>query len=254
MQNEEDYQDMKDYLDLQSDEVRDSCRIVTPEMMSCNFALRIDKNVPNVFVPRMPRSAMPSENDSCPRVSVAATLLGCHIGYFRAEKELQNGSFNKPGTPDPFLGGYIISKIDFSLALLPNERLVGDSDSTEEMWLVAYSPEHHQFKPIPVGKMFIAELVYIPVSNRHPQMRLTYYITHNEPQGLWLNKSVKLEPGCYRVIVHWPSIWQRNIHNEEGVVVQQIDQTQFDEHKQLSAAMLNYQDAIAGAKPAYLNW
>ena len=250
----EDYQDIKTHLSLQSDDVQDNCRIVTPDMMHCKFALHIDKNVPVSFTPRMPRSAMPSENDSCARVTVAATVLGCYIGYFRAEKDVEFLSVPKPGEKDPFLGGYTISKLDFTHALLPNEKLVGDAHSTEEMWLVPYNPEHVRFTPVPIGKLFLEEVSYLPVSGRKPQLRLVMYLIHEEPTGLWLNKLTKLEPGCYRIGVHWPSIFERNVHDEKNVSCVSISREQFDERKRAIAAFLDrHVDALPN-RPAFFSW
>lgn len=250
----EDYSDLKDYLGLQSDAVQENCRIVTPDMMHCDFALHIDKNTPKEFVPRMPRSAMPSENDSCPRVTVAATIIGCYIGYFRGERDLETGSLPKPNDKDPYLGGYSISKIQFTHALWPNEKLVGDAHSTEELWLVPYNTEHVRFVPIEVGKLFVSEITYLPVAGKKPQMRLVMYVEHNEPAGLWLNKAVKLEPGRYRVGIHWPSMWERNVHDEAGVTYEVVSQEIYEARKKRVAAMLSRDADALPNKPVFFNW
>lgn len=255
MDENEDYIDLKDYLALQSDDVQNNCRIVTPEMLHCEFALHIDKNTPKEFVPRMPRSAMPSENDTCPRVTVAATLLGCYIGYFRGERDLENGSTHKPTDKDPYLGGYAISKMAFNHALMPNEKLVGDAKNTEELWLVPYNVEHTRFTPVVVGKLFVSEMTYLPVAGKKPQMKLTIYITHEEPAGLWLNKLTKLEPGCYKVEVHWPSLYDRNIHDAKHVSCEVVPVEQFEERKTRVAAFLSrHSDSLATEKPAFFSW
>lgn len=250
----EDYQEMQEFLSFQSDEVQENCRIVTPDMMGCEFALHVDKNTPGAFVPRMPRSAMPSENDTCPRVTVAGTVMGCYIGYFRGERDLQDGSFPRPGQHDPFMGGYHISRINFKHALWPNEKLVSDAHSSEELWLVPYNADNASYVPEKIGKMFVSELTFIPVSGHKPRVRLVVYVTHNEPKGLWFNREVKLEVGCYRAIVEWPSIWTRALHQTDGVTIEKVSQEAFDEAKKLTAAMLSrHVDALPN-RPAYLSW
>lgn len=250
----EDYQEIQEYLSFQSDEVQQNCRIVTPDMMGCDFALHVDKNVPDAFVPRMPRSAMPSENDSCPRVTVAGTIIGCYIGYFRGERDIQDGTMPKVGVKDPFLGGYHISRLDFTHALWPNDQLVGDAHSSEELWLVPYSTHSARFVPVKIGKLFVSELTFIPVAGSKPRVRLVMYVTHNEPMGIWLNRETKLEVGCYRVIINWPSIWKRDMHDTQGVSVEKITQEDFDEAKKLSAAMLSLHGDKLPHRPAFLSW
>jgi hypothetical protein len=250
----EDYQEMQEYLSLQSDEVQENCKIVTPDMMNCEFALHVDKNVPPVFVPRMPRSAMPSENDTCARVTVAGTVLGCYIGYFRGERDIQDGSFQRPGVKDPFLGGYVISRMDFKHALLPNANLVSDAHSSEELWLVPYNTENTRYTPVAIGKMFVEELTFLPISGKKPQVRLVMYISHQETRGIWLNRTQKLEIGCYRVTINWPSVWTRDMHDIKGVVAAKIEQGEFDEHKQRVAAFLDrHVDALPN-RPMFMSW
>lgn len=250
----EDYQEMQEFVSLQSDEVQENCRIVTPDMMNCAFALHVDKNVPTEFVPRMPRSAMPSENDTCARVTVAGTVIGCYIGYFRGERDLQDGSFQRPGQKDPFLGGYTISRLDFQHALLPNAQLVSDAHSSEELWLVPYNTENTRYKPVPIGKMFVAELTFLPVSGKKPQVRLVLYISHTELQGLWLNRAIKLPPGCHKATIHWPSIWTRDMHDAKGVQVEPVEQLVFDEHKQRVAAFLDRHVDALPHRPVFFGW
>jgi hypothetical protein len=250
----EDFEEITEYVSLQSEEVQENSRIVTADMLNCSFALHVDKNTPEKFVPRMPRSAMPSENDTCPRVTVAATLIGCYIGYFRGEKDLQDGSIPVPSHKDPFLGGYVISRIEFTHALLPNEKLVSDSRETEELWLVPYNTKNASYTPTPIGKFFVSELTFIPRSGHKPEILFVMYISHEEPAGLWLNKSVKLEPGFYRVHVRWPSIWRRDVHDEKHIQVEVIDEKEFNERKQIAAAFLDYPVMTDSPKPAFLNW
>ena len=250
----EDHLEMQEFLELQSDEVQANCKIVTPDMMGCEFALHVDKNTPQAFVPRMPRSAMPSENDTCARVTVAGTIIGCYIGYFRGERDIQDGSVQKPGAKDQFLGGYQISRIDFEHALLPNEQLVSDAPSSEELWLVPYNTDNTSYKPIQIGKMFVEELTFLPVSGQKPEVKLVLYVFHEEPAGIYLNRAVKLEPGYYKVNIHWPSVWRRDMHDLEGVSVQPVTQEEFQERKQRVAAFLSRHSDALPNKPVFTNW
>lgn len=250
----EDYVEMQEFLSLQSDEVQENSKIVTPDAMGCEFALHVDKNTPAQFVPRMPRSAMPSENDTCARVTVAGTLIGCYIGYFRGEKDIQDGSIQKPNNTDPFLGGYHISRIDFTHALLPNAELVGDADSSEELWLVPYNAANARYVPKKIGKMFVSQLTFLPVSGQKPEINLTMYVWHEEPQGVWLNREVKLDPGCWKVDIHWPSIWKRNVHDAKNVKVQAVELAEFESQKKRVAAFLDRHLDKLGDRPLFTSW
>lgn len=251
---QEDYEEIREWLELQADDVQANCVIVTPETMGAEFALHVDKRVPEKFYPRMPRSAMPSENSTSPRVTVACTIMGCYIGYFRGERDIQEGSIPNANHHDPYLGGYVISRMDFNHAVKPNDQLVGDAHSTEELWLVPYNTENVSYAPVPVGKLFVDELTFLPVSGHKPQVKLTMYVEHEESRGLWLNKTTKLEVGCYRVSVHWPSIWRRDMHDEKHVQVEKITKEEFDERKKRSAAFLDHQIEVAHGKPAFMSW
>jgi hypothetical protein len=250
----EDYQEMKEFLELQSDAVQENCRVVSPSMMNCEFALHIDKNPPDHFVPRMPRSAMPSENDTCARVTVAATVIGCYIGYFRAERDIQDGSMPRPNASDTYKGGYIISRIDFQHALLPNQNLVSDALSSEEMWLVAYNTANTRFTPRPVGKIFIKEITFLQRTAHKPEVKAVMFMEHQEEQGLWLSKEHKLQPGFYRIEIHWPSIWRRSIQDAKATQAFPISEEEYIKEKNLAAAFLDrHVDALPN-KPAFMSW
>lgn len=248
MDKAQDLQDLKDFLVLQSDSVQENCVIVTPEQMGVKYALHIDKNVPEALVPRMPRSAMITENDSCPRVTVACTLLGCYIGYFRTEADVTKGSFQRPEIKDQFRGGYEISKIPFDHALKPNKKMVPDGERFEELWLVSYNEEHTEYTPERVGKIFVSELKYIPASGRAPQLEPTFYIENNDPEGMWLDKENKLEVGHYKLTVRWPSIFVRSIFKNEFYELTKIEESEFNAQKQKCADLLEYQ------QPKYMGW
>lgn len=247
----EDLQDIKDFVSLQSDEVQENCTIVTPSDMGVSWALHIDKNVPEEYIPRMPRSAMPSENDSCARVTVACTLLGCYIGYFRTEQDTLYGSAEVPNKKDNYKGGYVISKVPFDHGLKPNRKLVSDSDRFEEVWLVTYNEDHTEYAPTEIGKLFVSELKYLPVSGAKPRLELTFYIENRDPEGMWLDKTTKLGVGYYRLNVRWRNINTRSIFEHEFFQLDEIDESEYLSQKKRSADMLSYE---LPNKPKFMGW
>jgi hypothetical protein len=110
---------IQDFIGLQCRGVRDNVNIVTSDQLGRNYMLRIDKKLPDVFYPNMPKSADPRENDSCPRITCAPTLLGCMIGYFRMESDITAGSLPDESGYHAFFGGYYISKLPFDACLKP---------------------------------------------------------------------------------------------------------------------------------------
>ena len=249
-----DYDEIAAALALQSKFVQKNAEIVTPAMMGCDYSLRIDRNVPKTFIPKMPRSAMNSENDSCARVCVAATLLGCYVGFSRGENDVIEGSVQWKGEKDNFLGGYTISRLDFKHALKPGVKLVPDAELTEELWLVSYNKATLEYKPNVIGKMFVSDLTYLPVSGRRPNLEIVFFVENNSSDDLILSKEVSVPPASYsRVKVNWPSVYERSISNGEVSVVQ-VDKSVYEEKKKLVANFLNrHSDAVPG-KPRFFSW
>lgn len=247
------FEDIKNYLSLQTKEVQANANIVDPSMMGVLWSMHIDKNTPPVFTPRMPKSAMASENDSCPRVTVACTLLGCYIGYFRGEEDVANGSPRNEGESDHFLGGYNISKLRFNQALKPKPKLVRDADRSEELWLVPYNDQNTEYKPIIIGKMFVSALSYLPVSGEYPNISITLYVQNTDTDGMWLDRKIKLDVGYYKVHVTWPSLFERSIYNEK-TEVETISKDEFENRKRAVANFLNRHTDILKNTPKYLSW
>lgn len=246
-----DLKEMHDFVALQSKEVQQNIEIVTAADMNAPYALHIDKNTPGVFVPRMPKSAAPSENDSCARVTVACTALGCFIGYFRGENDTMRGSVKIEGEHDHFRGGYYISKMDFNHALKPNAKMVMDAESSEELWLVPYNKDHIEYKPVVVGKIFVSALTYLPASGNHPSVSYVFYLENNDPNGMWLDRKNKVDVGYYRIDVDWPTVYHRSIYNDK-IKITKVEKEEFEKQKNLRAAMLEFSEVKN--TPSYLKW
>lgn len=255
MNEDTDYQDIQNYLNLQAQEVFDNVEIVDPSKFGTTYALHIDKRAPDIFIPRMPKSAAPMENDSCPRVTVACTVIGCYIGYFRGETDLIRGSNNPENldTHKKYLGGYEISRVDFKHALKPNSKLVFDAETSEELWLVPYNEEAASYEPIPVGKIFTKEVRYTQVTNNRPRMELIMYLENNKEPELLIMPGMKVGIGHYRLHVNWESILVRSVKTDDSIKVVQITEDEYEENKRLSAAMLSFTEG-SSSKPSFSKW
>ena len=237
---------MQDYLTCQVQEVQGHLKIVNPEEVGQNYFLRIDKTAPEVFYPNMPRSAMKSENATVPRVTVAPCLLGCLIGYFRAEKDIVEAGFEKPGK-ETFKGGYDISLIPFELALSPDESLVPDVGRSNEHWLVNYSKDCTEYKSKLVGKCFIGEMTYINTGAALPAMKLAFWIENTEK--IFLRPDIALEPGYHVAHLFWKNMHKRDIRDLSCVVdVESVEKSVFLTRKGVAADMLSYH------QPSFMRW
>jgi len=154
---ESDYQNILDWVLLQSPVVQENVKIVSNKDLGQDYHLHIDKNLVKKFIPMMPKSASSAENASAPRVTVAPTLLGCMIGYFRCVSDFMDGS-GEHIKGDPYRGGYVIVALPFTHSLKPNNKLCFDAERSDEHWLVNYSKDNVDYPSIEIGKLFITEV------------------------------------------------------------------------------------------------
>ena len=248
---EKDYEAIKNFLSLQSNEVQENSTIVASTEFNPSFTLHIDKNAPNVFTPRMPQSAMKGENYTCPRVSTSNTLLGCYIGYNRGEYDLIKGyKVDNINESDNYLGGYLISKIDFKHALMPNSALIPDANKSEELWLVNYTPETAEYRPITIGKVFISKLTYIPViGSIRPSVTIDFYIENNSDDLIAIDKVNLIGRGYFKLNVRWLDSFDMSISNA-NITLESISKIVYEQCKSKQAELLEFKAPL----PGYSKW
>lgn len=249
---EEDRQEIVDFLELQPSAVREDCKIISSADINQGFMLRIDKNPPSVFYPNMPKSAMVTENTNTPRITVAPTLVGCMIGYFRIERDVQDGTAMLPGQDRPkFSGGYSISKLEFNHCLKPGNKMVIDSESSDEHWIVPYSEEYVEMEPAIIGQIFVDAVTYIPRSGHHPGVRLEMLLQLDDDSiELPIIPGRSVKKGHYRYSVSWENIRTRTVRDQQCLtVLEEISQEEYLRLKGLRAAMLSYEQP-----PAFTKW
>lgn len=244
MDFQQDREDIEDFLALQPSQVQQDCKIVSSKDVGQDFMLRIDKFTPKVFVPNMPKSAMVTENTNTPRITVAPTLIGCMIGYFRIERDVQDGTAVPAGKDKPnFAGGYSISRLPFDHCLKPGAQMVVDSDSSDEHWLVPYRPESVEVEPEIIGQIFVGSVTYLPTSGHHPGVRLEMYLHVSGDVELPVSPSKKAGPGYYRYVVYWPNIRTRTVQDPNCLVsLDQIRPEDYMRAKEFKAALLSREE------------
>jgi hypothetical protein len=249
-----DYEDMAAYFALQSEKVRQNAQIVDAVMLNQSFMLHIDKNPIPIFIPMMPRSAMPSEDNTIARVTVTPSLMGCYVGYYRAHNDFIKGTGTKPGEKDAYRGGYVIHRLDFTHCLVPNDKLVPDAPRSAEHWLVPYNKASLEYPSVEVGKMFITEVLQKASAKGKPSTQLTIFIECTMDEGFLFTPHVKVAEGLHKARV----LWERGVRDtcflDHNVVVQAIDQAAWSAAKQLSADLLSYREPTALKSPRYTAW
>lgn len=155
MNNKQSQQYMEDWLKLQSKEVRDNLKVISNKDTLTPYLYRIDYDTPKVFTPRLPiqSNIHNGEDFSCPRICTSEHLAGCILGYSRVHHDLAYG-----GDIGEHTGVYDINSIAFSHAVLPNDKLVPDASRTQEVWVVAHSPEKTEYKSTKVGEVRVTSV------------------------------------------------------------------------------------------------
>lgn len=247
---EGDKEDFYQWYGVQSKEVQTNSQIVSCEDINQDYMLHIDKSTPTVFTPRMPPSATKTENDTTARITVAPNLLGCMIGYARIEADLMHGTDKFSVSKYGFKGGYEICTLSFKHCLAPNEKLVCDAKRSQEHWLVSYNKPTLEYKPTKVGKLFVSNVEYVPVTGKVPAAKFKVYIEVHKEDGFWFSPKIHLTKGFHLAIVEFNRDEHKGSADEENVTVNPINLSEYNKAKQLSAAMLSHSDKV----PKYLKW
>jgi len=242
--------DINDWMMIQNKNVQENSTIMSHVDVGFKCLLHIDKNVPNEFVPILSRSAAPSENNTCARVAVADTIMGCIIGYCRV---LGDSIFYNPKdkAKDKFRGGYEISEIPFEYCVKPNRKLVYDAERTGEKWLVSYNKKTLTYKPNKIGKLFVSTIVYTNKSGQVPRLTYTFYIQHNKDGGIMFNDTVLLVPGHYKAEWSYDKFECATYKDHKDTIVTPCSAGEYEAMKQKTAALLSYTDKPV---PSYYNW
>lgn len=246
-----DYEEIQKWISLQSKEVRDNSLIVDCVNLKQNFMLHIDKETPKVFVPMMPRSASLTENNTAARITVAPNLVGCFIGYARAETDFLAGSASDVIKSTQFKGGYSICSLPFTHAIFPAPKLVYDSKRSNEHWLVTYNQQTLEYVPEKIGKLFVSKVTYLAETGKLPSPEFEIYIEVNKPSGILFSPSIHLKAGYHKTVVSFERKKHPGSTNEEdNFEVTEISKQEYDKVKKLSAAMLSRDDTA----PHFLKW
>jgi hypothetical protein len=251
MENDQDLKKIQDFLELQSTEVRNDCKIVSAKELGQDFLLRIDKKPPEKFIPNMPQSTVEGENNTLPRITSAPTLVGCLIGYFRVETDVHDGSIPDAHGELKFAGGYAISKLSFEHCLRPGTTLVADVNNSDEHWIVPYCSERVEYVSVVIGQLFVGAVTYLPVSGHRPGVRIELYLSITSEDTICITPERKLRKGFYRFTLFWSNLKTRSV--DEPHCLTSLEIISMDDYcaaKKIKANLLSYSDNL----PGFSNW
>lgn len=238
---------MQAFLELHPEDVRSHLTVVTAEDVGQDYFLRVDKNVPEKYIPNMPKSAMKKEDNTVPRVTVAPSLIGCIIGYFRSEHDVVYAGYGE-NPNDPFRGGYAISRLNYELALKPDETLVPDQERSNEHWLVSYDENTIEYVPEQIGKCWYSDITYLNAGgDKLAVMKLTLWL-EVEIDNFNLTPGTMLRTGYYEIKLWWRSLHGRNVNNDNVLHIYPRSKEEYFKQKQFSANLLEL------APPAFTKW
>lgn len=243
MQNyEQSHSDISNWLSMQSKIVQKESSIISSEDINQNFMLHIDKKSPKVFIPSMPRRAATSENNTCSRVTVAPTLLGCLIAYAQSDHDFRFGTDKQAMREYNYRGGYEINELEFTHCIKPSSRLVYDADKTGEHWLVNFNKDTIQYKCNLIGKIFIDSILVQAVSGSNPSTEMTLFIEQHKAGGIKFSPNIHLKEGCHKAVLTFKNEYDRDVNSEKDFKVKEISEGEYNEAKGLSASMLSLQE------------
>ena len=235
-------EELAQWLETVPEKVRKNVQVVTPEEVKQDYFLHISTNT-NIkkFIPLIGRRQAYSEDRTVPRVTVAPTLLGCFIGYAKADHDFQE--YRSTGKPEHanYKGGWKIYALPFEAALKPNARMVFDAPASDEHWLVSFNRETNEYIPQAAGKMFYRSLRLISRSGKLPEGEMELYVEITKEGGIRFSKNHYLNPGYYRVV----GPIQQNVatwKDDGDYVVTPIDKAEYASAKQAAADLLGFKE------------
>lgn len=232
-------EDFYNWLSLQSTQVQNNVKVVKQKESKFKVMLRTDKSVPDTFFPIMPTSAGEGEDNTCPRICVGPTLLGCLAGYGRVASDITDHPAHTDPESKSFKGGYYISAFAYTHALDVNQNLVPEAPITDEHWLVGFDSDSRVVKPIRLGKCFVNSLSYRNKGNVVPDVTYELIIELEQGNSLWLDHNVKIDHGNWYVSISTKSCPGGRLNGAELGSVTKLDDIEYKRIKNLSAVLLD---------------
>lgn len=237
---EKDKDELKEYLELFNDKVKDNVQIISPDEIGQDFLLHIRTTPTKTLIPNVSKRQGYYEDNSIVRVHTSDHLMGCLIGYAATVSNTMDVEPEKKLTEDTaYLGGYYVYSVPFKAALQPNNQLVYDVKDTDEKWLINYNEENRSFDCNLIGKIIPQNLVATPVMGRLAKVEQTFVLEVVAPE-IKLSKKDTIKKGYYRFTL--------DKDRTEIFDIEEISKKDYDEQKGLKATMLEFKE------PPFTKW
>jgi hypothetical protein len=236
-------------------ETLDELQLVTPKDLGRNFLLHMSKNKSiKTMTPYITTRASDHEDRSIPRVCVAPSIAACIIGYDTTIQDWRDklDGHDGKGNPVPWVGGWYLYALPFEYAIKPSAKLLPVVASSDEHWLVSYSPATHSFRPILIGKIFYSAVTFGGKGYRLGTT-IDIYIELFGGVNVPFCNNLKLSPGYWRVCSSsLCGIKDFNEVNASNVV--RLTKEQYDAVKMPIASTLSYSNAVSAEHIPALHW
>lgn len=236
-----DKEDLKDYLSLCNEKVAKNVEIRTKEQLGTPVLYHIAMDKRKVLVPNISKRAEPHEDNTLPRVHVAATLEDCMVGFNGIIDVVLNNPVKGKGdagiekehaSQADWLGGFYIHAIDYEVALAPNHKLVPQVKESNELWLVPYCRMRSTYDAEIIGKMIVSKMDFSPVVGSVPKRTLTVVMEVKGDTPVVVNPKITLNKGC----------WEFKVRDDKVISHRPIAKDAFAETKSLSASLLAFEE------------
>lgn len=187
--------DFDDVVELLGPQVTSNVEKITPKDLKVPLLFRLDEKIPRELIPRMPKSAGYTENQTVPRVVTATTIFGCMTGHAAMLYLLLDRRYDEGGN-----NHYKLTAYEFEHALLPNNKLVYDASDSQEAWLITYNKETLSYRPIHYGELFFHKVSVIVQGNSILNKKFAEFLIHvTDQRGVQFSEGHFLEKGYYYV-------------------------------------------------------
>jgi hypothetical protein len=240
-----DLQQFEEQIKLLNPEVINNTRVITADTEG-DYLLHVSNSKFDRLVPIVSKRAAHSEDNTVTRIHTSDNLIGCLIGYGQHQWNLIDKQKQQKIESGSFLGGYYIHKVNFKVALEPNNKLVYDSNITREKWLITYNEQTVEYPATVIGKVIIDKSEIIGRDNNSSFVRNKFLLELKErtrffdyPIGVRAI-GITLDAGYYKFTL--------NELTNQPEEIKKIKQEEFEENKNLKASLLSFEE------PAYLKW
>ena len=191
---------VRNALDLASNEVLKNCDLITPASLGTNILLHVSTRKLVSVPPNVSKIAAGSEDNTFLRIHCSNNLLGCLIGSGWLERNWQDKLNKKRNIKDgEYTGMIYVYTFPFEYALKPNKNLVFDADLTNELWLFTYDKNTRTFCPSTTSRLIRTKYIISPGIYEAEQHNYEMVIDVADNADINIDNATTLHKGYYEL-------------------------------------------------------